>query len=161
MRMDHVSPLDLNLLVALDALLATRSVTRAAERAGVTQSAMSRTLARLREAFGDPLFVRAGRTLVPTERAAGLAEPLVALLAEAQALLTRGAPFSPATARRELTLHAADLATSLIMPALVARLAREAPGVDVVTLDDATAAPLVPSVSSTTPRSQAWPASWW
>lgn len=77
---------DLNLLVALDALIATGSVTTAARRLHLSTPAMSHTLARIREAFGDPILVRAGRRLVPTERAQALAEPVRALVAQAQAL---------------------------------------------------------------------------
>jgi len=74
---------DLNLLTALDALLATGSVTAAAERMHLSTPAMSHTLARIREAFGDPILVRAGRKLVPTPRALALVEPLRQLLAQA------------------------------------------------------------------------------
>ncbi|MGO4395312.1 LysR family transcriptional regulator [Variovorax sp. M-6] len=77
---------DLNLLTALDALLATGSVTAAAARMHLSTPAMSHTLARIREAFGDPILVRAGRKLVPTPRALALVEPVRALLAQAQAL---------------------------------------------------------------------------
>ncbi len=78
---------DLNLIVALDALLAETSVTGAARRLGLSASAMSRTLARLRAATGDPLLVRAGRGLVPTPRAAALRDPVQALAREARAVL--------------------------------------------------------------------------
>lgn len=77
---------DLNLLTALDALLGTGSVTAAATRMHLSTPAMSHTLARIREAFGDPILVRAGRKLVPTPRALALVEPVRALLAQAQAL---------------------------------------------------------------------------
>lgn len=77
---------DLNLLTALDALLSTGSVTEAAARMHLSTPAMSHTLARIREAFDDPILVRAGRKLVPTPRALALAEPVRALLAQAQAL---------------------------------------------------------------------------
>jgi len=135
MSVSHLSGVDLNLLVALDALLATRSVTAAAGRVGVTQSAMSRTLGRLRDLFDDPLFVRVGRGLVPTERAEALVAQLSEWRADTEALLRHRAPFDPATARRELLISAPDLATSLAMPRLLARLANEAPGIDVVTVD--------------------------
>src|SRR5271167_1840915 len=78
---------DLNLLVALDALLAEGSVTGAARRLGLSSSAMSRTLARLRSATGDPLLVRAGRGLVPTPRAAELREQVHELTRDAQTVL--------------------------------------------------------------------------
>src|SRR6201985_609849 len=79
--------LDLNLLVALDALLAEGSVTGAARRLGLSSSAMSRTLARLRPATGDPLLVRAGRGLVPTPRAAELRDRVHELARDVQAVL--------------------------------------------------------------------------
>lgn len=77
---------DLNLLAALDALLATASVTAAAERVHLSTPAMSHALARIREVFGDPILVRAGRAMVPTARALALADPVRRLLADAQAL---------------------------------------------------------------------------
>src|SRR5216684_1944528 len=79
---------DLNLLVALDALLAEGSVTGAARRLGLSASAMSRTLARLRSATGDPLLVRAGRGLVPTPRAAELRDRVHELTRDVRAVLT-------------------------------------------------------------------------
>ena len=82
--MDHV---DLNLLVALDALLAEGSVTGAARRLGLSSSAMSRTLTRLRSATGDPLLVRAGRGLVPTPRAAELRDRVHELSRDVRAVL--------------------------------------------------------------------------
>src|SRR5689334_19433821 len=72
----HISAIDLNLVVHLHALLAERHVTRAARRVGITQSAMSRSLAKLRAVLGDPLLVRAGRGLALTPRAQGLVDPL-------------------------------------------------------------------------------------
>ena len=84
MSHEHV---DLNLLVALDVLLADGSVTGAARRLGLSASAMSRTLARLRAATGDPLLVRAGRGLVPTPRAAELRDRVHELTRDVQAVL--------------------------------------------------------------------------
>ncbi|MBI5720265.1 MAG: LysR family transcriptional regulator [Burkholderiales bacterium] len=99
---------DLGLLAALDALLATRSVTRAAERMHLSTPAMSHTLARIREAVGDPVLVRAGRRLVPTPRALELAEPVARLLAEAQALLAPGAARGLAGVRRRFVVRAPE-----------------------------------------------------
>src|SRR5512147_2480512 len=76
MRAEHIRSMDLNLLVALDVLLEERNVTRAAGRLGLTQPATSRLLGRLRATFGDPLFVRTSRGIVPTQRARDLAVPL-------------------------------------------------------------------------------------
>lgn len=90
--------LDLNLIPALDALLTEGSVTSAARRLGLSSSAMSRTLARLRSATGDPLLVRAGRRLVPTPRAAELRDRVHELAREARAVL------SPQTGQLEITM---------------------------------------------------------
>lgn len=99
---------DLNLLRALDALLSTGSVTGAAERMHLSTPAMSHTLARLREAFADPLLVRAGRRLVPTVRAQGLAEPVKQLLAQADALRERLDTGDLSQVRRRFVLRAAE-----------------------------------------------------
>src|SRR5882757_5118321 len=81
-----MDPMDMNLLAALDALLAERSVTGAARRLGLSSSAMSRTLTRLRSATGDPLLVRAGRGLVPTPRAAELRDRVHELTRDVRAV---------------------------------------------------------------------------
>src|SRR3712207_5381300 len=97
---DHanLSRLDLNLLVAFDALLAEGSVTRAAERVGVGQPSMSHALARLRKLLGDELFVRAPDGVRPTPRALALAEPIRGALCAIQATLVEGQGFDPARA---------------------------------------------------------------
>lgn len=99
---------DLNLLTALDALLATSSVTAAAERMHLSTPAMSHTLARIREAFGDPILVRAGRKLVPTPRALALADPIRALLAQAQALRAPADAQGLASVRRRFVVRAPE-----------------------------------------------------
>ena len=124
--------LDLNLLAALDALLQDGSVVGAAARVGLTPPAMSRALGRLRAALGDPLFVRAGRRLVPTPRATALRERVHAALAEAQALLRPDAPVAPERLQRRFTVRADDAVVAGLGPALLARMAAAAPGVTVV-----------------------------
>lgn len=120
--------LDLNLLTALDALLSEASVARAAERLQVSESAMSRTLARLREATGDPLLVRAGRALVPTPHALALREPVRELAQQARALLQRaGTQWAQGPQQRTFTIRANDGFIEAFGPALVARAARDAP----------------------------------
>jgi DNA-binding transcriptional LysR family regulator len=99
---------DLNLLTALDALLTTGSVTEAATRVHLSTPAMSHTLARIREAFGDPILVRAGRKLVPTPRALALAEPVRALLEQAQALRKPEDMQSLAGIRRRFVVRAPE-----------------------------------------------------
>src|SRR5579883_3459904 len=89
---------DLNLLVILDALLEERSVTAAARRLGVTQSAVSHALARLREQFGDPLVVRTSAGMTPTARGGELREPIRRSLETLRELSERGARFEPRTA---------------------------------------------------------------
>lgn len=109
---------DLNLLVVLDALLDERSVTRAAERLALSQPAVSGALARLRALFGDPLFTRVQRGLVPTDRAIALAEPTKLLLRQAGELLNPPA-FDPTTADREVRIATTDyMIITLIAPFL-------------------------------------------
>jgi DNA-binding transcriptional LysR family regulator len=129
--------LDLNLLKALDALLDERHVTRAASRLGVTQPAMSAMLGRLRETFGDPLFARTGRGIVPTSRALELAMPLKQVLAGAAALL-QPAVFEPATATASITIAATDYALRAVAVPFITALKRLAPHVRValVPVDD-------------------------
>jgi DNA-binding transcriptional LysR family regulator len=105
--MPNIRRIDLNLLVVLDALLDERNVTRAAARLGYTQSSVSSMLARLRDVFGDPLFVRAQRGLLATPRAQAMAGPLKQLLADSQLLLARAA-FDPATAEVTFAISSND-----------------------------------------------------
>lgn len=99
---------DLNLLRALDALLATGSVTAAAERLHLSVAATSHTLARAREAMGDPLFVRAGRRLTPTPRALAMKPAIARLLAEADALVAAPGEREAAALERHFVVRAPD-----------------------------------------------------
>lgn len=99
---------DLNLLTALDALLTTGSVTAAATRMHLSTPAMSHTLARIREAFGDPILVRAGRNLVPTPRALAMAAPIRALIEQAQALRAPADAQGLATVKRRFVVRAPE-----------------------------------------------------
>ncbi len=128
--MPSLAALDVNLLVALDALLQTRSVTAAARRMAVSQPAMSQTLARLRTQLDDPLLVRVGAQMVPTPRAEALAGPLRAALAALQAAVSAAPTFEPATATRTFTLATTDYGAALWVPEVTAHLARVAPGVN-------------------------------
>ena len=131
MRIDHVhlAKLDLNLLVVLDALLSERSVTRAALVIGISQSAMSHALSRLRTTFADELLTRAPDGMRPTPRALGLLAPMRAALAQIQELTAAQATFDPATADVTFSLGIPDSTEVLLMPQLVARLQSVAPGV--------------------------------
>lgn len=128
-RSCRVSPPDLNLLIALDALLAEGSVVRAGERLRLSPSAMSRTLARLREATGDPLLVRAGRRLVPTPRALELREVAARLVQESEAVLRPTEELRLERLARTFTLRTSDGFVETFGAALVRRIEREAPGV--------------------------------
>jgi DNA-binding transcriptional LysR family regulator len=121
---------DLNLLTALDALLAEGSVAGAARRLKLSASAMSRTLARLRVATGDPLLVRAGRGLVPTPRAAELRGRVRELAQEAQAVLrpTTGNSLVPAT-ERTFTIRTNEGFVEVFAASLVRAVTERAPGV--------------------------------
>jgi len=124
----NINSVNLNLLVALEALLDERSVTRAAKRTGVTQPAMSNTLAQLRTLFGDPLFRRAAHGLEPTPRALALAEPVrqgLRLLGTALVMPS----FEAESAERTFVVAASDYVEFVLMPPLMRRLSEEAPGV--------------------------------
>lgn len=131
--MEHINlaGLDLNLLVAFDALLRRGSVTAAARELGLTQPATSRALQRLREALGDPLLVRVGRGVVATDRARALIGPVGEALEAARRVFAPPDMFEPRTARGELTLGLGDEAQVAFADAIVGALWAEAPEVDV------------------------------
>lgn len=126
MRLDSF---DLNLLVALDALLAECSVTRAAERLNVTQSAMSAALKRLREAFGDELLVQSGRNMIPTAIALALAPQVTEELLRLRSLLSTGTAFDPGQSSRRFRIAASDYVTTVLLVPLQRLLESEAPGI--------------------------------
>jgi DNA-binding transcriptional LysR family regulator len=120
---------DLNLLVTLDVLLAEGSVARAARRLRLSPSAMSRALARLRDATGDPLLVRAGRGLVPTPRALALRGQVGQLVQDARTMLAPAERFDLAPLVRTFTLRTSEGFVENFGPTLVARVTKEAPKV--------------------------------
>jgi DNA-binding transcriptional LysR family regulator len=120
---------DLNLLVTLDVLLAEGSVARAARRLRLSPSAMSRALARLREATGDPLLVRAGRGLVPSPRALELRERVSQLVLDAQAALRPAKALKLEQLDRTFTLRTSEGFVENFGAALIARVGAEAPRV--------------------------------
>ena len=120
---------DLNLLIALDALLTDGSVVKAARRLGLSDSAMSRTLARLRDVTGDPLLVRAGRGLVPTPRAIQLRERVHDLAEEVRAVLRPAVAIDIARLERSFTLRASESFIEVFAARLVSRVTAEAPGI--------------------------------
>lgn len=122
---------NMNLLVALDLLLSEESVTRAADRQGVTASAMSHSLRALRELFDDPLLVRAGNAMTPTPFAGKLRGPLRMALRDLERAVSDGVDFVPETAKRGFVVLAPDFVSTLILPRIAAILVDEAPGIDV------------------------------
>lgn len=131
MPIDHINlaRVDLNLLVALDALLAERSVTKAAARIGIGQSAMSHNLARLRELFDDELMTRGPGGMQPTPRALALADPVRIALAQIETLVSREEAFDPATAARVFRIGLPDSVEVLVGPALLEHVCEHAPGI--------------------------------
>jgi len=125
-----LSAIDLNLLVILRALLRERHVTRAAARIGLSQSATSHALARLRELYGDSLLVRSGRSLTLTPRAARLLPLLERGLGELESAVTGEPEFEPRTARRTFTLGTSDYLQALLLGPLLQKLERCAPRID-------------------------------
>ena len=128
MQERNIAGLDLNLVPALHALLHRRNVTRAAADVGLSQPAMSRSLARLRELQGDPLLVRTSSGYVLTARAQALKPVLAAAMSHLREVF-RPQTFDPGQERRVVRLAAADSHTIIILPGVVARMAAEAPGV--------------------------------
>lgn len=119
--------LDLNLLVALDALLTERSVSLAADRLCLSQSATSSALGRLREYFGDDLLVLKGRSMILTSRAEELIDPVRSVLEQIRTTVAIAPPFEPATADRVIRIMASDYSTEVLLAKVMADLAIEAP----------------------------------
>lgn len=122
---------DLNLLPVLDALLRHGSVSAAARELSMSQPAVSRSLDRLRAALGDPLFVRAGRGLVPTDRARALRAPVATALLATREVFDHAPGFDPATAAGAWQIGLGDELQSVWAGPLVDALRAAAPGVDV------------------------------
>ena len=125
MRFDRV---DLNLLVALDALLAERSVSLAADRICLSQSATSSALGRLRDYFADDLLVQKGRQMVLTARAEGLVDPVRAVLEQIRSTIAVPPPFDPATSDRTIRIMASDYITEVLLASAMTDLQQQAPG---------------------------------
>lgn len=124
--MMNLVSVDLNLLVALDALLAEAHVGRAARRIGRSQPAVSHSLRRLRELLGDPLLVRIGSSMELTPRALSLREALPDTLERVRTLFA-AEPFIPATSSRRFQVVIHDHLADLVVPAVVRRMSAEAP----------------------------------
>lgn len=131
----NMASFDLNLLRVLDALLREGSTVAAGRRVGLTQSAVSAALKRLREALGDPLFVRRGSKLEATDYARSLTVPLREHLESLQRLLSGPEVFDPATATAAFRISGSDFFGEFLMPPLVEAVLREAPGVQLHFMD--------------------------
>lgn len=130
----NTSDFDLNLLVVFDAVLAERSISRAADRLNLSQPAVSNALARMRKSTGDRLFVRVGNAMVPTPYAQGIADPIRQALASIRVSLAASQAFDPASSQRSFAIFLTDLGEAYFLPQLLARLNRIAPGVRIRTL---------------------------
>lgn len=162
-----VANLDLNLIVSLDALLQERSVSKAAARLGLSQPALSASLARLRRHFDDDLLARVGNRYELTPLAAQLVDVTASAMAGVLRVFTSAAQFDPATATREFTVVLSDYATTVLGPALAELSAEQAPGVHLRA--PASPRPVSPSTSTsgctragcwtTTRPTSTWPSS--
>ena len=121
--------LDLNLLVALDALLAERSVTRAAAKLNISQPAMSGVLARLRDFFGDPLVVQVGRQMELTPLAQSVAAPVQDIILRIDSMIATEPAFEPRASKRHFSITVSDYVLRVFLLDVLQRLYREAPGV--------------------------------
>src|SRR6185436_10384558 len=121
---------DLNLLVVFEVLMAGRSVTRAAERLGRTQSAVSHSLSRLRDQLGDPLLIKGGKGMQPTAFALEFLDQVLPILRSAQRVLSPRHAFDPASSRRIFRLSAPDFAVTLFTR-LLACARTDAPAVSI------------------------------
>ncbi|HTV23767.1 MAG TPA: LysR family transcriptional regulator [Polyangiaceae bacterium] len=130
--MRNIAALDLNLLVVLEALLAERSVTRAARRIGLSQPAVSNALGRLRLLLDDPLLVRTSRGMEPTPRALDLAAPIAQALDTIRRALSVGDAFDPQRSPFTFRIQSADNLELSLLPRLIEQLQRSAPQVDLV-----------------------------
>jgi DNA-binding transcriptional LysR family regulator len=126
----HLEKIDLNLLVTLDALLRERNVTRAAKSVGLSQSATSHALARLRVLLRDPLLVRSKGQMLLTARSEALLPLLEESLRLMRSALTNPAPFQAKTAKQAFSVGAGDFAQFIMLPPLMEKLAKRAPGID-------------------------------
>lgn len=131
MHIDHVHlrRLDLNLLLAFDALMETHSVSAAADLLGVGQSAMSHALGRLRTLFDDPLLIRSGAGMTPTEKAESLHRPVRAAFCDLETGLEQASDFDPATVVRTFTLSIVDYVAETLGPALLRQSVGPASGI--------------------------------
>ena len=128
----NLRSIDLNLLVIFDALIAEKSITRAAHKVGITPSAMSHALRRLRDTFNDQLLERTGRGMVPTQRAVELWTSVRAALDQLQRAIDQQLEFDPRTSERTFTVRISDYLVQCAVPRLCARVRAEAPNTTLI-----------------------------
>ena len=131
----NFAALDLNLLRVLDALMRERSVTRAGQRIGLSQPAVSNALTRLRKILATSCSCARGTDMLPTPRAEAIGPTLRTMLAQMEEVLSADAKFDPAAAARTFTFLGSDIISTLVMPLLSERIAAAAPGVRLRLLD--------------------------
>jgi DNA-binding transcriptional LysR family regulator len=131
---DQLHRVDLNLLVALQALIEEENVTRAAERLFITQPAMSKTLQRLRQVFDDPLFTRTSHGLVPTPKTEELRGPLAEVLDRLNQIVAPG-EFVPAEAEGDIVIASTETLSSMCIPPLLYKIYQDSPGITLFTLN--------------------------
>jgi DNA-binding transcriptional LysR family regulator len=128
------SSIDLNLLSVFQEVYRERQISAAARRLGLTQSAVSNALARLRRTFGDELFVRTAHGMQPTPLAQQMAEPIGAAMAQVALALSQRSRFDPATSGRRFTLAMTDVGEVYFMPVLIERCRASAPNVEIASI---------------------------
>ena len=127
----NLQAIDLNLLVAFEALMDERNVTRAARRVGLSQPAMSNALTRLRRTFGDPLLVRTPSGMTPTPAAQSLIEAVREALSHLRAALEEKPAFNPAASKRAFQVLTSDYTEIVLLAPLIGKLREQAPGVSI------------------------------
>lgn len=130
----HANELDLNLLTVFDAMFREASVTRASQSLGLTQSALSHALNRLRLFFDDPLFVKVGNRMEPTRKAQALRGAVVDVMTAVRQQILAGARFAPGQSNRTFTLCMTDMGELVFLPPLLDRFKKEAPGCSLRTM---------------------------
>lgn len=132
--MKNIAAVDLNLMTAFEAMMLERHVSRAAARIGLAQPSMSNALARLRALFDDPLFVRIGGVMKPSEKAELLAPLIKTALDNLRIAVNEGGAFDPATSTRSFSLATTDYGEMLVLPELMRRIREQAPGISLYSL---------------------------
>lgn len=133
----ELNQIDLNLLVVFQQLMTERRVSRAAENLGLSQPAVSNSLAKMRRLFGDELFLRTPAGMIPTPFAEQLGESIGYALSMIHSGLNQQPQFNPATAKCSMTIGMTDIGEIVFLPSLVERLSREAPGITLSTVRNA------------------------